>query len=297
MPRVALLSGAGTSANDVGETWFLLNERMGIPVSLLDVDRVERADLARYNTIVMAGYNAGLSAAGAERLKAWVRGGGLARRARQLGALADRRGARRRAAEGVATRYHHRVAYATCGAPLRRAGDRRHHLRGGARHDASARHRLRRAGGALPREHVFLQPSRTPGANAGVYTDDPLLSGYVSDARLGELRGSAAVVARRVGRGSVVLMPDNPNFRAFWYGTNGFFLNAVFFGAGRKPESGIARAGGDGVGERRSRGEGGSDAGAPVAPVLLVGRRLRAVNGTARRHPPELSSAGPRNQV
>jgi hypothetical protein len=26
------------------------------------------------------------------------------------------------------------------------------------------------------------------------------------------------------------MTPDNPNFRAFWWGSNGLFLNAVFFG-------------------------------------------------------------------
>jgi hypothetical protein len=230
MPRVALLSGAGTSANDVGETWFLLNERMGIPVSLLDVDRVERADLARYNTIVMAGYNTGLSAAGAERLKAWVRGGG------SLVAL----GSSVRwpiAAELVDERLKEsprdtstRIAYADAEP---RAGAQ---VIGGTIFEVAldTTHPLATGYGervALFRENtIFLQPSRTPGANAGVYTDAPLLSGYVSDSRLAELRGSAAVVGRRVGRGSVVLMPDNPNFRAFWYGSHGLFLNAVFFG-------------------------------------------------------------------
>jgi len=28
----------------------------------------------------------------------------------------------------------------------------------------------------------------------------------------------------------VISLSDNPNFRAFWYGTNKLFLNAIFFG-------------------------------------------------------------------
>jgi hypothetical protein len=44
------------------------------------------------------------------------------------------------------------------------------------------------------------------------------------------MKGTASIIARRQGRGHVVLFADNPNFRAFWYGTNGLFLNAVFFG-------------------------------------------------------------------
>ncbi|MEJ2081520.1 MAG: hypothetical protein P8Y94_04955 [Acidobacteriota bacterium] len=56
------------------------------------------------------------------------------------------------------------------------------------------------------------------------------MSGYVPEGMLSELKGSAAIIARRVGRGHVVLFADDPNFRAFWYGTSAVFYNAVFFG-------------------------------------------------------------------
>jgi hypothetical protein len=32
------------------------------------------------------------------------------------------------------------------------------------------------------------------------------------------------------GQGRIIGFVDNPNFRAFWFGTNKLFLNAVFFG-------------------------------------------------------------------
>ena len=30
--------------------------------------------------------------------------------------------------------------------------------------------------------------------------------------------------------GRIISLVDNPNFRAFWYGTNKLFLNSIFFG-------------------------------------------------------------------
>ena len=33
------------------------------------------------------------------------------------------------------------------------------------------------------------------------------------------------------GDGRVILMLDNPNFRAYWYGTQKLFANALFFGS------------------------------------------------------------------
>jgi hypothetical protein len=77
---------------------------------------------------------------------------------------------------------------------------------------------------------IFVEPSKQAGANVAVYTDDPLISGYVSPENLERLKGGAAIIARKVGSGAVVLFLDNPNFRAFWHSTSTLFLNAVFFG-------------------------------------------------------------------
>ena len=63
------------------------------------------------------------------------------------------------------------------------------------------------------------------------YTDEPLLAGYVSRDKLEQISGAATVIATRQGAGTVVRMVDNPNFRAFWYGTSKLYLNAVFFGS------------------------------------------------------------------
>ena len=63
------------------------------------------------------------------------------------------------------------------------------------------------------------------------YTDTPLLSGYISDENLATLKGSGAIHVNRLGRGRVISMIDNPNFRAFWWGTHKLFLNAIFFGS------------------------------------------------------------------
>jgi hypothetical protein len=60
--------------------------------------------------------------------------------------------------------------------------------------------------------------------------DDPHLSGYVSTDNRERLRGSPSVLVDRLGRGTVVLLIDNTNFRGYWRGTNRLFLNALFFG-------------------------------------------------------------------
>ena len=84
----------------------------------------------------------------------------------------------------------------------------------------------------LFRNHeIFFEPSSTPGATVARYSSTPLLSGYISSKRIAELSNTSALIARRLGKGAVVVFADNPNFRAFWYGTNGLFMNAIFFGS------------------------------------------------------------------
>ena len=73
-----------------------------------------------------------------------------------------------------------------------------------------------------------MNASENPYETVGRYTDDPLISGYIGAERLEELSGSAAIVASRVGKGAVIRMADDPNFRGIWYGTNRLLLNALY---------------------------------------------------------------------
>ena len=90
----------------------------------------------------------------------------------------------------------------------------------------------------LPREklpvfrnhRLFLRAEPNRYNTFGVYSQSPLLSGYISSENHHELMGSPALLADRLGRGAVVRLLDPPNFRSYWYGTNRLLLNALFFG-------------------------------------------------------------------
>ena len=228
-PRVALLTGAGTGAYNAGEAWHLLSERFRIPVSLLDVDAVEQTSLSRYNTVVMAGGS--YSDLPVEKIRAWVNEGG------HLIALDD-------AAEWVVE--HGLMELESKSADLDSligsvpfgslSQARGAHRIGGTilQIDLDETHPI---GYGYPtsipvfrRGTSFYDVPTKPGLTVAAYSDDPLLSGYISPPMLDQARGSVAIAADRYGQGRVSLLMDNPNFRAFWYGTNGLFLNAIFFG-------------------------------------------------------------------
>jgi hypothetical protein len=78
---------------------------------------------------------------------------------------------------------------------------------------------------------IFMESSRNPYATPLVYTRSPLLSGYIHKDHEPLIRNSASILISGLRSGRVILTTDNPNFRAFWYGTNKLFLNGIFFGS------------------------------------------------------------------
>lgn len=82
-PRIALVAGTGINAYDFGAVWHLLDSRFRARVSTLDVGRVARSDLSKYNVVFLpdnyggpGGYKELLGKDGVEKLKTWVAAGG-----------------------------------------------------------------------------------------------------------------------------------------------------------------------------------------------------------------------------
>jgi hypothetical protein len=82
-PRIALVGGYPVSTSSFGATWHLLDERFGTRTSLLELAALGRADLDKYNVLVLPDNRGGaqsyktiLGKNGLNRLKRWVESGG-----------------------------------------------------------------------------------------------------------------------------------------------------------------------------------------------------------------------------
>ena len=75
-PQVAILSQQGFSSYDVGSSWWAIDTHLGIRHSQIDTAYLSRADLRRYNTIVMPNGYRPMSSAETSALKDWVKQGG-----------------------------------------------------------------------------------------------------------------------------------------------------------------------------------------------------------------------------
>jgi hypothetical protein len=233
-PRALMVIGDGVSANEAGQIWHMLDTRFDVPITKVDRRDFGRVDFSRYDVLVLPGGSYGwIDGEQLEDLRRWIRGGGtlIALRTAAQWAVSQRLAPNTEMVTREATGTRERRDYADADA-IRGA-----QAIGGSiwQADIDITHPLafgyhRRS---LPvwRDHaMFFAPSRNPYSTVVKLTDEPHLSGYISAPNLERLRGSPSAIVDQLGRGSVVLLIDNPNFRGYWLGTNRLFLNALFFG-------------------------------------------------------------------
>lgn len=226
LPRVALMVGRGVSANRAGEAWFTISERLGLPVTLLE--SADTVSLTDYDVVVMSGGS--YSEAFLERVRAFLTSGtvliatgtGADTVARQ--SWMNLRPRQLRAAGRLGLTYadaaEARGEDDISGAIVQVRLDRTHPLA------AALPERLPvfRSG------RMFFDPPATAGVNLAVYSERPLLAGYLPAGSEEAIAGAAAMVATRLGGGRVVLLFDDPSFRGYWRGSEQAFVNALLLG-------------------------------------------------------------------
>jgi len=241
-PKVVVLFEDGIRRYDAGEVWHLLDFRMNIPVVLRRKNERDGLDLTDYTHLVLpGGRGAALSKKQSKHVKGWVKmHGGTVIALRQGAEWAEETLLSRKtddengeqdddeaAEEEEPARYdyasfqereaEHIIGGTIFGSDL----DITHPLGFGYRDRLLPSHRD---------TTLTLQRPEDPYATVAEYRDEqPVLSGYASDKRQEEIAGTPMTVAERLGDGSVILIADNPNFRATFLGTSKLFLNGLFF--------------------------------------------------------------------
>ena len=241
VPRVLFPMGRGVSSYEAGQLWHLLDTRIHMPVTKVDVSNLGRLELSDYDVLVLvSGAEGAFSGSRLEELKQWVQGGGTLIAQRTAAAWAARNGLTPNiAAPGVG-----RPADETDEDEQGRMDYEDQREISGAQAiggsiwqaDLDITHPLgfgyQRRFLPVWRDHnMFFGPSENAYSTvAQLVEGDAHLSGYISDPNRERLGGSPSVMSDGFGRGTVILLIDNTNFRGYWRGTNRLFLNAVFFG-------------------------------------------------------------------
>ena len=232
LPKVLLLVGEGVASYDAGEVWHHLDARMDIPVHMVDKRDLDGLDLHKYTHLVLVGGNHSDLESVKDNIDDWVLNGGTL--------VGIRQGARWA---------HDNILYQSASVS---SSDHNSEIE---RFDYSEKNGIEAQdviGGAIfagdldithpigfgianrniPSQRntlIAFDPPENPWATLIEIPENALLSGFASSENQEALAGKAMAIAERRGRGSVILFADNPNFRAYFFGTNKLFTNSLFF--------------------------------------------------------------------
>jgi len=227
-----MLVGNEVRSYDAGEVWHLFDQRYDMTLTMAPIERLGSIQLGKYNTMILVDGNYGkVGSKDKENIQQWIKSGGnviaFKKAAKWLSDNAigkakftklESDSTRQRTYKDLGLNYGAQVIG---GAIFQATIDQTHPLGYGYTDNQIS---------IFKNSTLFHQVPKNPYAYPIRFTNKPLSSGYISEENLEKLSDSPAVVITSWGSGQIYSFTENHNFRAFWYGTNKYFINAVFFG-------------------------------------------------------------------
>ncbi len=243
-PKVMMLVGMGVDSYQAGSLWHLFDTQVYMPITKLRLSHLPRVNLNEYTHIIMpsGNYQKALNEKMTKELDGWVKAGGHLIALQQAANWVekhliaesddktDQADASKKEAESTT-----RKAYGDYDA------DFAQRVLGGAiiAADADLTHPLafgthNKKQYVLMKGNAVLEPTAAKKSTEFIYNTPMQVAkeikaaGYVSEQWLEKLANAPLVIAQKSGSGSIIRFGFNPNFRAFWYGTQRWMINAVF---------------------------------------------------------------------
>ncbi len=226
--KIALLVGDGFSAYDCGEIWHLFDTRYNIKLTKLDVRNLSSADISDYSTIIMPS-SRGLNSKNSDKMKKWIENGGTLIAYKNSLKWAEKNNLveynfkeTKRTAENISfeEKRNYFGSQAIGGAIFKANIDRTHPINFGFKNNSISLFR---------NSTLFIEADKDSYNNPIRYSEKPLLSGYISENNLNNLKSTVPLKINKLNKGKIISITDNTNFRAFWYGTNKLLVNAIYF--------------------------------------------------------------------
>jgi len=231
--KVAIIVGGGIRSYDAGEIWHLFDTRYDMKLTKIDVEYFSNVDLSSYTDLIIPRTygSSALDKKSADKLKEWVKDGGTLIGYTNVAQWLNKNEFLKLNFKKDTTRVAKNISFekkndfngaqVTGGAIFEAKLDRSHPVNFGYKNDRLALFR---------NSNVYIEADKHSYNNPIQYSNDPLLSGYISEENTELIKNSVPFVVKRMGKGRVIVFTDNTNFRAFWYGTNKLLMNAIFFG-------------------------------------------------------------------
>ena len=229
LPKAAIIYGGGSFFSGVGDIWHLFDQRLQVPLTLLEYNRITANVLSRYNTIILYG-NYDFDKVACDLLKAWHDAGGTMivigegwKTVNKIGIATIE--IRETAAKGTTS--EQKPVYLPYSDRPNVVTPRIPGVILECRLDRSSPVRYGIVTSTIPsfRESVNFFKLPTPYSSPVSYLDKPLLSGCIAPNDLTLIANTPAVLTFP----RLVYFADEPAYRAYWFGTMRLFVNAVFF--------------------------------------------------------------------
>ena len=226
--NIAILIGDGISAYDAGEIWHLLDTRYDIAISKIQLSAILKSNLSKYTTLIIPSSEI-ISNEIIKKITDWTKNGGTlityknsidwlqSANIIDFNIIEQEISANDISYEDADNFYD---AQKIGGAIFQTKLDLTHPINFGFTDEFMPIFR---------NSTIFLKPDNNKYKTPIRYTENPLLSGYISQNNLKTLKNTTPIKITGFGDGKIIYLTDNTNFRAFWYGTNKVLMNAIFF--------------------------------------------------------------------
>ena len=226
--NIAILIGEGISAYDAGEIWHLLDTRYDIAISKIQLSTILKSNLSKYTTLIIPSSEI-ISNEIIKKITNWTKNGGTlityknsidwlqSANIIDFNIIEQEISANDISYEDVDNFYD---AQKIGGAIFQTQLDLSHPINFGHTDEYMPIFR---------NSTIFLKADNNKYKTPIKYTENPLLSGYISQNNLKTLKNTTPIKITGYGDGKIIYLTDNTNFRAFWYGTNKVLMNAIFF--------------------------------------------------------------------
>lgn len=253
LPKIAVVTGEPVWSTPYGALWHLFDQDWQIPFAALRVQDLGTDDLSRYNVLILPddgrdgrGYKSRLDSVTAGRLKTWVEEGGVL-----IGIAGGAAFATADMSKWTTIRLKKERKKAKSPEEKKKAeAERRRKERLTWEQKERQRRREQMPGAYLrvrldnthplgfgyPSQIEVLVRGKTAfeltdhGHNVGYFEDSPKVAGYLSKKNLKKMAGSGYLMVERRGRGRVILITEDPTFRAFLRALLHVLADAIFFG-------------------------------------------------------------------
>jgi hypothetical protein len=234
-PRIALITGEGISSGAAGEIWFLCEQQLNYPVTLINLNNLSHADWNKFDVLIMpdGNYHFLSDKNSADDLHSWIEKGG--RLIAMEGAVAQlakldwgikikktEDGDKKDSTYTVLKKYEDRerepLSNVSAGSIYKIEIDNTHPLGFGY---PNYYYTLKQD----PNIYEFIKEG---GWNVGIIRKNNQVSGFVGSKLKEKLKDGLLFGVQNIGGGTVTYFADDLLFRNFWENGKLMFCNALF---------------------------------------------------------------------